>query len=125
MVKRGYDRRMRTEGWLLQGEAVSDERQLDGSRHLAIEAGGEAQGERVLLRLVISREGALTEGELEMEGGREAWSGGLLRQVRVDSDSPLRARARFGDPNVERGARWMEVMEGDEPGLFAVTLRSD
>ena len=105
---------MRTEGWLLQGEAVSDERQLDGSRHLAIEAGDEAQGERVLLRLVISREGALTEGELEMEGGREAWWGGLLR-----------ARARFGDPNVERGARWMEVMEGDEPGLFAVTLRSD
>ena len=72
MVKRGYDRRMHAELWSLQGEAVSDERQLDGSRHLAIEAGGEAQGERVLLRLVISREGALTEGELEMEGGREA-----------------------------------------------------
>ncbi len=124
MVKRGYDRRMHAELWSLQGEAVFDERQLDGSRHLAIEASGEAQGERVLLQLVISREGELREGELEIEGERDAWSGGLLRQVRVDSDSPLHARARFGDPSVEREARWMEVMERDEPGLFAVTLRS-
>lgn len=111
--------------WSLQGEAVSDERQLDGSRHLVIEAADAGQDGLVSLRLVISREGELAEGELEIARGEDAWSGGLLRQVRVDSDSPLRAHARFGDPNAERVARWMEVVEGDEPGLFVVTLRSD
>ena len=75
--------------------------------------------------MVISREGELTEGEMEIARGEDAWSGGLLRQVRVGSDSPLRAHARFGDPNAERVARWVEVIEGDEPGLFAVTLRSN
>ena len=66
-----------------------------------------------------------TEGELEIEGGEDAWSGGLLRQVRVGSDSPLRAHARFGDPRVEGLSQWVEVIEEDEPGLFDITMRSD
>ena len=120
---------MNTESQSMAGQAVSDERQLDGSRYLTIEAGDlgtsdGADGWQVALQLVLSREGELIEGELELAGRGGAWSGALVEETRVDSDTPLKLRARFGDPGATGDVRSLELTEGDEPGLFALELRS-
>ena len=47
-------------------EAIQDERQLDGSRHL--ELVGETGDASLALRLVIDRDGAVSESELSVEG---------------------------------------------------------
>ena len=107
------------------GEAISDERQLDGSRHLEIEAKDSEHGGYLLLRLVVSREGDLVEGELEVESAGEAWSGALTEHGRVEFETPLRVRARFGEVEGSGEGLGLDVVEGDEPGLFRVELRGD
>ena len=49
----------------LVGSLVEDERQLDGSRH--VEIVGDREGVELALRLVIDRDGALREAELNLE----------------------------------------------------------
>lgn len=100
----------------LQGEAVMDERQLDGARHLTLDFAAAAGDWSVALHLVMDRDGAPREGELEIEGAGGVWSGALVRVEAVETAGPLRLRASFraDDPAVpERVIDLREDAEGD------------
>ncbi len=106
----------------LRGEATSDERQLDGSRHLTIELRDDTERWRCTLHLIVGRDGYLHEAEVEGEGPDGPWSGALLERARLDAEGPLLLRARFGAPDVPGAAASLQLEEEETAGLFRLTL---
>ena len=62
-----------------RGDALSDEIQLDGSRHLTIGANDETRAWACTLHLIFEAEGGLREGEIDVQGPGEAFSGEIGR----------------------------------------------
>jgi hypothetical protein len=102
----------------LEGDLVSEEVQLDGSRHLAWEA--EASGWRCALQVVITRDGAAREGEVEVEGPAGAWSAALTATLAFSDADGVRLRARFAG---EAGALVL-TLEGRAEGCRITLERS-
>jgi hypothetical protein len=65
----------------LEGDAVSDETQLDGTRHLTIELADAEEDWLCTLHLILDAEGGQHEGELELDGPGDAVWTAALRDV--------------------------------------------
>jgi len=65
----------------MEGDAVSDETQLDGTRHLTIELADDAEDWLCTLHLILDAEGGRHEGELELDGPGDAVWTAALRDV--------------------------------------------
>ena len=101
----------------LRGDAVADERQLDGKRHLTMElVAGEATW-LCTLHLILDTEGGRHEGELALEGpGEEVWVGGLD----VVEDTAVEERVSLvGRFESEEGERLEVELEEGEGGYGA------
>ncbi len=108
----------------LSGDAVSDETQLDGKRHLTLQLVDPFEVWLATLHLILDLEGGRHEAELELEQGDESvWSGVLDGEIRVgaqteddaDLDGGLRCEAVFRG---EEGDRVSVALSESEPGFF-------
>ncbi|PZC49408.1 MAG: hypothetical protein DK306_000647 [Chloroflexi bacterium] len=105
-----------------QGEAVRDERQLDGSRHLTVDLVDSFGSWYVSLHSILDREGGLREAELELESPDGPWSGGLDVVEQISGEGPLRLRATFEDAGFHLR---LDLQEFDDGAGFAATLEPD
>ncbi len=108
----------------LRGEPVSDEVQLDGSRHLTVQAGDAGQQWLVTLHLIVDREHDLREGELTLEGPDAAWSGALEDVLDFEARGSLRLRALFCDPDAGEEQVVVELEE-DAGGSYHLLVVFD
>jgi hypothetical protein len=80
----------------LRGDAVSDERQLGGKRHLTVELADSDGAWLCTLQLVLDSKGGQHEGGLELEGpGGEVWVGELRVVERAAVEERVSLQARF------------------------------
>jgi hypothetical protein len=108
----------------LSGDAVSDETQLDGKRHLTLQLVDPLELWLAALHLILDLEGGRHEAELELERGDESvWSGVLAGEIRMgaqteddaDLDGGLRCEAVFRGEDDERVS---VALSESEPGAF-------
>ncbi len=108
----------------LSGDAVSDEIQLDGKRHLTLQLVDALGLWLATLYLVLDLEGGHHEAELELEHGDALiWPGVLDGEIRigaqieddVDLDGGLRCKAIFRGEN---GIRVSVALAESKPGVF-------
>ena len=102
----------------LRGDAVQDERQLDGSRHLTVDMADPSGSWFCSLHCVVDREGTLREAELELETPDGPWSGDLDVVDRLSVAGPLRLLATF----VDAGHRITVELQGDEESGYIASL---
>jgi hypothetical protein len=120
---RRYDPAMLDSPIRLSGDAISDETQLDGKRHLTLQLVDPLDDWLVTLHLILDLEGGRHEAELELEHGDDAvWSGVLHGEAVVDSqtedadlDGGLRCEAIFRGEDGDRVS--LALLESD-PGAF-------
>ncbi len=103
----------------LQGAAVEDERQLDGSRHLTVDLADAMGGWYCSLHAILDREGGLREAELELDSPDGPWSGALAAVERATAERPLRLLATFEDAGFEIR---LDLRESDDGDGFRATL---
>ena len=106
----------------LQGQAVQDERQLDGSRHLELELVDPLGGWLCSLHCILERDGAVREAELDLDSPDGPWSAGLDAVDRISTEGPLRLLASFTDAGFTLR---LDLRELDEGGGFLALLESD
>ena len=119
----------------LFGEAVADEIQLDGSRHLTLEAVDADDVWRATLHLVIDEEKVVREGEMvlegpikeRLEGPAEEWSGALAETLAFSAeasaaDSGMRLRARFSDVD---GVAWQVEVDATDDEIYRLQIDAD
>jgi len=80
----------------LIAQAASDERQLDGSRHLVVDADHDS-GLSVSLSLIFSRDGTLDEADLFVSGSHGIWAGPVEGGATLDNLEPLSLRIKTGE----------------------------
>lgn len=95
-------------------EAVADERQLDGRRHLELIGEDDAGSVEASLRMVISREGELEECDLLLAAGERETAAALDAESDVAETEPLRLSAAGDEMEVE--------VEQLEDGEFTVRI---
>ncbi len=105
----------------LRGEAVADEMQLDGSRHLTVRAIDASEEWEGTIHLIIDEEHNVREGELTVDGPGGSWSGALGEVLEFEPRGSLRLRALFADPDTEVAPVVVEVGE-EEAGTFHVNV---
>lgn len=88
---------MADEAIILTGDAVDDERQLDGRRHLTIDLVDESDEWFCTTHLIFGAKGGLDEAEIEVEGPGRIWSGVLQEVLALSEEGPLELRARFAE----------------------------
>ena len=106
----------------LRGEAVADEVQLDGSRHLTIEAADDGRDVVATLHLIVDREQEVSEAEVTVTGPGGSWSAVLVETVEFEAGGALRLRGLFRGPEDE--AIVVEAVEG-EAGWYDVVVARD
>lgn len=111
----------------LEGDAVSDETQLDGTRHLTIELADAAEDWLCTLHLILDAEGGRHEGELELDGpGDTVWTAALRDVDEWDPDedaATLTARFASGDDGVAAAAS--VALSEAAPGRFRARLTAE
>ena len=108
----------------LRGDAVEDDIQLDGSRHLTIDASDVDREWFAVVQLVFDAERQIREGEVTLEGPGEPWSGAIQDILDLETNGYFRLRALFGDPEAPEEAVVVE-MEEDEAGSYHVIVARD
>ncbi len=105
----------------MQGDAIADETQLDGKRHLTVEL-ADARGDWLCtVHLILDREGGEHEAELELEGPEDAvWSGAMVSLDVTELDESVELQGIFRAD--EGAAADLELREG-EGGAFTATVR--
>ena len=106
----------------LQGAAVQDERQLDGSRHLTVDLVDPLGGWLCSLHCILDAEGGLREAELDLETPDGPWSAGLDGVQRISRAGPLRLLASFTDAGFTLR---VDLREDEEGGGFTALLEAE
>lgn len=101
------------------GEAVQDERQLDGSRHLTVDLVDPFGGWFLSLHSILDADGGLREAELELESPDGPWSGALEAVERISREGPLRLLATFADAGFQVR---LDLQQADDGDGFLATL---
>lgn len=103
---------------VVEAEAVADERQLDGRRHLELVGEDETGDTELSLRVVVTREGGIEEAELALTASSgESIALALDLDAEVADIDPL--LATLSGEGVE------VVVEQDEEGHFQVSVHDD
>ena len=105
------------------GDAIADETQLDGKRHLTLQLVDSLEIWLATVHLILDLEGGRHEAELELARGAEAvWSGALDGEAQVEADTEagggLRCEAVFHGEDGERV--FLSVIESDAGYFDAV-----
>lgn len=99
----------------VEAEAVADERQLDGRRHLELTGEDAAASLEAALRLVITRAGDVEEAELELaDAAGESETVALDEEGDVEQMDPLSAALAGGGFEV--------FVEQDEEGGYRMRI---
>ncbi len=102
----------------VEAEAVADERQLDGRRHLELVGEDETGDTELSLGIVVTREGGIEEAELALSASSgESVALALDLEAEVADVDPL--LATLSGEGVE------VVIEQDEEGHFRVSVHGD
>ena len=102
----------------VEAEAVADERQLDGRRHLELVGEDETGDTELSLGIVVTREGGIEEAELALSASSgESIALALDLEAEVADVDPL--LATLSGEGVE------VVIEQDEEGHFRVSVHGD
>lgn len=107
-----------------RGDALADEIQLDGSRHLTIGANDKTGAWACTLHLIFEAEGGLREGEIEVEGPGAAFSRALEDVLDLEAHGLLRLRATFGDPDTEV-VPLVVLVDQDEADSYRIIVDAD
>ena len=106
----------------LSGQSVRDERQLDGARHLTLDLADATRDWSATVHLVLDRDGAPREGEIDIEGPGGIWSGAITGGEAVESEGQLHLRARFLGDDPEDPERLIDLREDMEGEGFRLSV---
>jgi hypothetical protein len=106
----------------LQGDAVHDERQQDGSRHLELEMVDPLGRWLCSLHCILARDGTLREAEMDLDSPDGPWSAGLDVVEQISTEGPLRLLALFTDAGFTLR---LDLRESDDGCGFLALLESD